>query len=434
MTQLPRIDRRDFLKLAAAASTAAAASPLVAAAGQPTKMTAQADPRVVPTRLPPTSAFPVTTSAPKRVSDNGRFLVIVELQGVNDGLSTLIPLRDSAYRKLRSRTLIDPAVALPLSDEWGLNPKLARLHRRGTAAVAGIGTPNPDGSHFAMMRRWWMGDPTGDAPPNSGFFGRCCDAIGDPDAPAVGLSVNSGPSMALSASRVSTLSLPDLSALSLFHPNAEDRPLSAYQQAYRTIANRPGPAAQGMRRAMTVARSLDRITGDRGGIAESKVEYPGSALSDPLRAAARTLAAGLGVRVIHVSLGGFDTHSNHVDAHSNLMEQLDGAIDAFLADVEQRGLADQIVVATISEFGRRAADNDSNGLDHGAASVALVAGKPVNSGVRSEPSSLTKLDNDGNLRATTNMDRYYASLAHWLGIAPGEVLAGDPKPLPDLFD
>ena len=143
MTQLPRIDRRDFLKLAAAASTAAAASPLVAAAGQPTKITAQVDPRVVPTRLPPTSALAATTSAPKRVADNGRFLVIVELQGGNDGLSTLIPLRDSSYRKLRSRTLIDPAVALPLSDEWGLNPKLARLHRRGTAAVAGIGTPKP---------------------------------------------------------------------------------------------------------------------------------------------------------------------------------------------------------------------------------------------------------------------------------------------------
>lgn len=429
-----RIGRRDFLKLAAATTTTAATGALVANAARPvdsTKLTAPTTMARPSASASGAAALP--SVAPKGVADNGRFLVIVELQGGNDGLSTLIALRDPAYRRLRSRTLIDPSQALRLNDDWGLNPKLARLHRRGTAAVAGVGTPNPDGSHFAMMRRWWLGDPGGTAAPASGFFGRCCDAVGDPDAPAVGLSVNSGPSMALTSSRVSTLSLPDLGALDLFRPNAEDHESSAYQQAYRALSNRPGPAALGMRRAMTVARSLDRITAEHG-TAESKVEYPGSALSDPLRAAARTLGANLGVRVVHVSLGGFDTHSNHVDTHSQLMEQLDGSIDAFLTDIEQRGLGDKVIVATISEFGRRAADNGSDGLDHGAASVALVAGKAVKPGVKGEPPSLTKLDDDGNLRATIGMDRYYASLAHWLGIPPGDVLAGDPKPLPDLFD
>ena len=429
-----QLDRRGFLKLAAATGAVSVAGSHLGASGAdtatPGKMAKMASPGA---STGPTPSSSVTTAhAIQPVKDNGRLLVVIELQGGNDGLSTLVPQRDPAYRKLRSRTLIEPAQALRLNDDFGLHPKLARLQKRGTAVIAGVGTPNPDGSHFAMMRRWWLGDPTGTASPAAGFFGRCCDVIGDPEAPAVGLSVNSGPTMALTSTRVSTLSLPDLGALDLFRSSTDDPQLAAFQHAYRALANRPGPAAAGMRRAMSVARSLQRVSGDHA-IPETKVEYPGSSLSDPLRAAARTMAADVGVRVLHVTLGGFDTHSNHVDTHAGLMDQLDGSIDAFLTDIEQRGFGDRVVVATISEFGRRAADNGSNGLDHGAASVALIAGKAVNPGVHGEPASLTKLDVDGNLRATTCMERYYATLAQWLGIPPGEVLAGDPKPLEGVF-
>jgi len=116
-----------------------------------------------------------------------------------------------------------------------------------------------------------------------------------------------------------------------------------------------------------------------------------------------------------LSDGSYDTHDNHRDQYTQLAGGLDEALDAFLADLARRGLADRVLVATTSEFGRRVADNGSDGLDHGAASVALLAG-PVVGGLHGSLPSLTATNEDGNLTATVTMSEYYATIAEgWLG-------------------
>ena len=433
------MERRQFLKALTAGAAATAMPPTTTGAVNAMKKA------MAPASRPPATTTGRSEQAAAHVTPDPRAakraLVVIELQGGNDGLSTLIPLRDPSYRKLRSHTLVEQADALKMNDDFGLHPKLKRLHGRGAAVVAGVGVPNPDESHFEMTRRWWLGDAEGKNAPSGAFLGRICDLVGDPDSPCVGLAVSSGSSLVIQAQRVTTLALPDLRGLDLFRTNADDRSLSAFQAGYRALTNPAGPArgadlrpvaASGARRAIGVARSLDAVTvkEDDG---DSRADYPGSALGENLRAAAQALGADIGIRVVHVTIGGFDTHSNHVESHSNLMDELDQAVDAFLDDIAQRGLGSNVLVATASEFGRRVPDNGSNGLDHGAASVALLAG-PVQRGIYGQMPSLKQLDPNDNLKATVHLHEYLGLLANWMGLPAGEVLTGNPKSIGKILE
>ena len=161
--------------------------------------------------------------------------------------------------------------------------------------------------------------------------------------------------------------------------------------------------------------------------------YPGGPLSDQLAIAARVLGSKTGVRVILVSLGGFDTHSGQRGTHDTLLDQIDRSVAAFQADLERRGIADTTLVATMSEFGRRPLENGS-GTDHGTASTALLWG-PVNPGVHGDAISLTNLDEDDNFVPTMMMDEYYATLAEkWLGLDANDVLATKTQPIDGLVN
>jgi uncharacterized protein (DUF1501 family) len=145
------------------------------------------------------------------------------------------------------------------------------------------------------------------------------------------------------------------------------------------------------------------------------------------------LAAGLGVRVVHVPFDAdFDTHEGHRDRHDELMRDLDASLDAFLADLDAAGLADRVLVATTSEFGRRPEETGEGGLDHGTASTMLLAG-PVDAIRLGEPVDYGRLDDDGNVAATISFDRYQATLAEWLGVPPGDVLDSAAEPLTGVW-
>jgi uncharacterized protein (DUF1501 family) len=359
-----------------------------------------------------------------------RSLVVLQMAGGNDGLSMVVPYADPAYRSLRGRTAVDVATVIRVDERVGLHPKLRRIALRGPAIVAGVGVASPDLSHFEMMRRWWTGDPGAATSYDTGFLGRVCDAVGDPAAPAVGVSLGAGPTPALTADRVVTLSLQPSSGGSFPSPGdggTLDRVWLAACRAMATAepAGPPllGASRRGAAQAIAFADLAARLPAPGDG-------FPATDTGSQLRLAGQLLAADHGIRVIHVPLSGdFDTHTNVVDRYPQLMDELDGAVDAFLTDLERRGLADRVLVATTSEFGRRAGDNGSGGLDHGTAACALILG-PVAPGVHGELSRLDRLDPDGNLVATTNLTDYYATLAEsWMGVPANDVLPGHPTPL-----
>jgi uncharacterized protein (DUF1501 family) len=384
----------------------------------------------VPTADEVTEAPAPTPSAP-----GDRMLVVIELGGGNDGMSTVVPYGFGEYYDLRQRTAIGEADLLPINDQFAFHSKLANINRRGAAVFQGVGTPEPDGSHFEMMARWWNGSPTRGGAFDTGFLGRLADAIGDPSAAAAAVSIGSGSHPSLISRKAGTLSIPNAYSFRYLVGAGDDDPFrQAFQRGYLDF----GQGQSANRYAETLrqlkSQSVDFANGFGEFDPDSASDYPGTELGRGLRLAAHMLATDNGVRIVHVPMNeDFDTHDGHAGRHPQLLESLDLAVEAFLADIEARGMADRVLVMTTSEFGRTARDNASGGLDHGTASMAMLLG-PVNGGLFGEHPSLSSLDDNDNLIATMLFDQYYATVAEgWFGVPASDVLSSGATPLDGVF-
>jgi uncharacterized protein (DUF1501 family) len=151
----------------------------------------------------------------------------------------------------------------------------------------------------------------------------------------------------------------------------------------------------------------------------SKIEYPTDPFAQGLKLIAQIIAGGIGTQILYVTIGGFDTHAEQNTARVNhpvLLETVDKGLDAFYRDISQMGVADDIVMMTFSEFGRRVRENGSLGTDHGTAAPMFVIGDRVKGGLHGEHPSLTKLDDNGDLIYTVDFRSVYATiLEDWLG-------------------
>jgi uncharacterized protein (DUF1501 family) len=145
---------------------------------------------------------------------------------------------------------------------------------------------------------------------------------------------------------------------------------------------------------------------------------------------AQIIAGNLGTRVFSVQLGGFDTHAAQFNQQANLLGQLGDALNAFEQDLAAMGKQDQVVVMTFSEFGRRVAQNGSNGTDHGTAEPMFVIGPSAAPGLYGAYPSLEDLDSNGDLKFGTDFRNVYAAVLHdYLGVDPTPVLAGTYEPV-----
>src|SRR5439155_12110000 len=132
------------------------------------------------------------------------------------------------------------------------------------------------------------------------------------------------------------------------------------------------------------------------------VTYPAGPFAAGLKILAEAIVQGLGLRVGYVTLGGFDTHASQQQTHDSLLKTLADGLWAFYTDLAKHGKADNVVVMTWSEFGRRVEENGSSGTDHGTAAPMFILGNAVNRGIFGEPPSLSSLDDAGNLKFTTD--------------------------------
>jgi uncharacterized protein (DUF1501 family) len=152
--------------------------------------------------------------------------------------------------------------------------------------------------------------------------------------------------------------------------------------------------------------------------------YPATGLASGLRAIARLIKSGGGTRVYYTSQGSYDTHAGQLGAHATLLEELSGALKAFLDDLKAAQLADRMLVLCFSEFGRRVAENGS-GTDHGTAGPVFLAGPQVKAGLVGEAPKLLDLQ-DGDLKMIIDFRRVYASvLEGWLGLPSKPALGAD---------
>ena len=414
------VTRREFLALVGL-TTAAAALPAVRsldgsaaeAAKRKTKAASKASRKTA-------AEGPVV---PGRPVGGPRVLVVIELQGGNDGFSMLVPSGDGRFRQLRDRAWLNPKDLTRLDDRYSVAEGLAPLASR-LAFVEGVGVSKPDFSHTAMMTRWWQGDPDGTGTSRTGFLGRCCDLL-DTGSPVVGVSVGGGATPALLSAKAPTVALPGLDSLRELTNDRDDRMRVTMGSLTAGGGESAGldsvdsdllaHARSGLSSGLTLLNGLGGITG-------KSPKYPdNNRLASALGLTRELVSLNVGVRVIHIPWGSFDTHTGHAWAHPEQMRQLGSALTAFHNDLVRSGLSERVLVATTSEFGRRPQAN-AGGTDHGAASTALLLG-PVRAGRHGAPVDFGQLDQSGNVGATVSMADYYATLASWLGVAPGEVLS-----------
>jgi uncharacterized protein (DUF1501 family) len=364
-------------------------------------------------------------------------LVAVFLPGGVDLLDSLVPVQDyGRYADLRPRIRVEGAERLPGQD-FGMHPSLSRgtnggvrgLFEQGRMGVLpGIDYPNYDLSHFHSRHFWETGLITHKA--SSGWLGRWLDQHGSRDNALQGLSVSFGlspvmrsaeaPVAALSSAADSDFWIPDVWGVGF------DRAMDAWgQMASRSGTSAGESAALGAARmAKDVADRLEpyRPEDGRDPLA-GPIQYPrNNRFADRLKTLAGLLSVPLGIRVVTVdATGDFDTHDNQKTELETGLARVSEALSAFQADLEARGIADRVLTFVWSEFGRRLAQNDSDGTDHGAGGLAWVQGTRVRSGVLSDYPR--RIDRQGNLEVTMDYRRVYSSLLEqWLGTDAGSVI------------
>jgi uncharacterized protein (DUF1501 family) len=346
---------------------------------------------------------------------NASVLVMIQLAGGNDGLRTVIPLQDGKLHDYRPR-LAAPSVsqALPLSDAFGLNhnlPGVKKLWDQGRVAIVhGVGYPSPVFSHFESIRVWETGDPT--RRQVNGWLGQLMasqyDTLGHPlTGCACGATDVPGALRDLQA----TITVVQDPRNFGFHGG--DPVEEAVTALYK---NTPGIYGALFDTAIATAKDTIASLKTAGAKYQPAARYSDSAqlvyssknqLAAALELAAELIVGGTGVKLLHVTLGGFDTHYTELNRHDDLMAYFDQAVSAFFQDLEAHGAADNVLVATWSEFGRRPKENASGGTDHGAASPLLLLGKPVQGGFYGESPSLSNLDATGNLKYTVDFRSVY---------------------------
>jgi uncharacterized protein (DUF1501 family) len=366
---------------------------------------------------------------------DGRVLVVIQLDGGNDAINTLVPFRDEGYAKHRSALRIDQKSLIKVNGDVGLHPALREmgtlLERGQLAMVPGVGYPNPNRSHFESMAIWQSArmDPEEHAGP--GWIGRGLDAqleAGKVQAGgAASLFIGDGsPPAALRARRAATSALDRLDDLVL--PEGWSKPAGGVTPSSPSTGDDlDAYIRRSTLDAYAASRRVAELTGRR---AEGDARYPGTTLAGRLQTVARLLKADLGARVFYTVQGGYDTHAGQSNAHFGLLFELGGAVKAFLDDLANAKLADRVVVLGFSEFGRRVAENSSAGTDHGTAGLVFLAGPGVRPGVHGKVPSLTDLV-DGDPKITTDFRKVYAAvLEEWLGLPSRAALGSVFEPMP----
>ncbi len=351
-----------------------------------------------------------------------RTLVIVQLSGGNDGLSTIVPYADDAYHKARRTTRI--AKPLPLDDHVGLHPdldKLRPLYDDGKLAIIqGTGYPKPNRSHFKSLEIWHTADLRG-RHRATGWLGRAMDLHLGPTAQTNAV-INLGKTApyAITAKHQRPVSFERLDRYRW--DGSEER-----QPAFEGLNERGGEGKQAewLHDVASAARASSARLRALALRHEPTSPYPKTRGSASLRTVAGLICGGLGTQVYYVTASGFDTHNGQKGRHDRLMRGLGDTLAAFQADLAGHGKADNVLTMVFSEFGRRVKENASGGTDHGVAGPMFLLGGAVRGGLHGRHPSLTDLDK-GDLKMTTDFRSVYATvLDRWMGIPASKVLGAE---------
>lgn len=366
--------------------------------------------------------------------ENDKVLVLIQMNGGNDGLNMVIPL--DQYDNLanaRSNIVLPESNILSLDFKTGLHPAMTgvkNLWDQGKAAVVNsVGYPNQNRSHFRSADIWTTGSSASEFL-RTGWVGRYFDnrygdypdgypnsAVPDPIAITIGSLISetcqgtiSNFSMALNN---------PYSLNPLLEGLGSDTPDTPYghELAFLRVA------------ISQTNQYADAITGSAKH-GKNMATYPNTNLANQLKSVALLISGGLQTKVYVCNIGGFDTHANQIQpgntttgAHATLLQTLSDAIAAFQEDLRLQGLEKRVIGMTFSEFGRQIKSNASNGTDHGTAAPLIVFGSCLQAGiVGNNPQIPATVADQAGVPMEIDFRNVYGSiLMDWFGAEEDEV-------------
>lgn len=367
---------------------------------------------VLPATLP--NWLPRLSFAPQGQAPRGDVLVCVFQRGGMDGLNALVPMGDADYYRARPTLAIpeataqDNTAAIVLDGFFGLHPALAALkpiwEAKQLAPVHACGSPDPSHSHFDamdIMERGAQGTPAAKSL-GTGWLGRHLMTLNNGNVSplrAVGMGDM------LQAALRGPVPATALKSIADFHLRGRPNEMARMQQslaALYALPTTPQPLAGTAHQIEDVFSLLSKVNVDTYTPA-NQAQYPQGDFGLGMKQVAQLIKAEVGLEVACVDIGGWDTHANEGPQLSTLLKEFGDGLAALWTDLGDR--MQNVTVVTMSEFGRRVAENSSGGTDHGHANAMFVLGGGVVGGkVHGDWPGLApdKLVDPGDLALTTD--------------------------------
>lgn len=347
--------------------------------------------------------------------ETNRVLVLIQLDGGNDGLNTIVPIENDIYYNAREELSISKNSTVSLTDTAGMHPSMAPLETLWNdgkmGVIQNVGYPNGDLSHFRSTDIWLTGSEH-DEYLETGWMGRHLDQQfpdfqENPSDHPLAVQIGGASSLLFKGSSLDMgMTLNDVEVLEYLLENGEIYPTDGMPNTIygdemrymRIMAN------NSFRYADAIKTAYDSTS--------NQVEFNDQDLGRSLSIVSRLIKGNLGSKIFLVSLGGFDTHANQLDDHANLLSILSNAVRDFYDDLNADGRSEEVLIATFSEFGRRVHKNGAAGTDHGTAAPLLVFGDHVEGGIIGSDPKLNSgdLDEFGNMVHEYDFRQVYATL------------------------
>jgi uncharacterized protein (DUF1501 family) len=344
---------------------------------------------------------PLTALNPKHFASflNGnsdRILILIQLNGGNDGLNTVVPLDQyDNLAQLRSNIILPESSLLPITTDHALHPSMTGIKELYDSGLVGIvqnvGYPDQNRSHFRSTDIWMSGSDSATVL-DTGWMGRqlSLDHPGypeeypnmdcpDPLALSLGSFVSETCQGTTSNYSIAVGNIDQIRTLQ--DPITDHLPDNCYGDELGFV----------IEAIATTNAYAERLTTAADAGQNNSDAYPDNRFGNEMKTIARLISGGLKTRVYIISLGGFDTHANQVTAsnalegdHNNLLTTISQSVHALFDDLTRQNLEDQILCVTFSEFGRQIKSNAAFGTDHGTAAPLFVFGNCVQGGVQGD--------------------------------------------------
>jgi len=360
-------------------------------------------------------------------ANSDRILVLIRLQGGNDGLNTIVPMDQyDAYANYRPSIYHRQDQLISLNDDFAMPQYMQPLESMWgdgqMKVVNGVGYQEQSLSHFTSSDIWASSGL--EEIYSEGFLGRHFtesypDYLLTPPTEPLAIQIGSIGNLIFEDDDITysfLVSNPD---------QLQEIAESGVQFSLDGIdANcQAGSQKEFLRQQSNSTYAYSGVIHDAYTSASNSVSYEDNKIAQQLAIVSRLIKGNLGTKVFMVTLNGFDTHVGQAEKHQELMGDLSLAVKNFFDDLKNTGHDENVLGMTFSEFGRRATENGSNGTDHGAASTTLFFGPGLkDNGFVGEYPDITDLDKNGNLKFNTDFRGLYATiLSQWLCLDIGAV-------------